>query len=83
MFMENTTASAANDSILNKKPLNCSSPAEIFSIATALTLLFAKEFNQTQLNTLINLLGLLQSGLSAIVTQMEICDGEVVQPPIE
>lgn len=67
----------------NGNNLKCSSPAEIFSIATALTLLFSSELNEKQLNTLINLFGLLQAGLSAVVTQMQICAGEEVEPPID
>ncbi|MEG0692898.1 MAG: hypothetical protein RR444_07430 [Oscillospiraceae bacterium] len=60
----------------------CTSPADLFSIATAITILFARELNKKQLETLINLVALILAGLSAIVTQQQICLGEEIQPPI-
>ena len=68
-----------NKAIIAKK---CTSPSELFSMATAITIIFARELNQKQLETLINLIALVLSGISAIVTQQQLCQGEDVQPPI-
>ena len=57
------------------------SPQEVYTVASALTVFFASNLTQEELQTLINLLVLLQTGLSAIVTQQQICEGIVVQPP--
>ena len=60
---------------------HCASPQEVYTVASALTVFFASNLTQEELQTLINLLVLLQTGLSAIVTQQQICEGIVVQPP--
>lgn len=62
-------------------PENCTSPGEVFTIANALAALFAANMTQDQLQTLINMLTLLVAGLATIVTQQQICEGIVVQPP--
>ena len=58
----------------------CTSPAEVFTIANALAAFFASNLTQDQLQTLINMLGLLEAALAAIVTQQQICEGIIVQP---
>ncbi len=58
---------------------NCTSPEEVFTIATALTALFACNLTQHEMQTLINLLTLVVSGLSTIVTQRQICKGIIVE----
>lgn len=82
MDIEDQINSTNPENPINSPPKSCTSPAELYSIATALTLLFVREFNQPQLETLVNLLGLIQAGIGAVVTQMQICEGEVIQPPI-
>lgn len=64
----------------NNSP-HCTSPEEVFAVANALTVLFAANMTQDQLQTLINLLTFLVAGLSTIVTQQQICEGIIVQPP--
>lgn len=64
----------------NNSP-HCTSPAEVFTIANALAVLFASNMTQDELQTLINMLTFLVSGLSTIVTQQQICEGIIVQPP--
>lgn len=59
----------------------CTSPEEVFGVANALAVLFASKMTQDQLQTLINLLTFLVAGLSTIVTQQQICEGIIVQPP--
>lgn len=62
-------------------PLHCCTPPEqVFVVANALAILFASKMTQDQLQTLINLLSFLVSGLSTIVTQQQICEGITVQP---
>ena len=58
----------------------CTSPEQVFGTANALSVLFASELTQDQLQTLINLLSFLVSALSTIVTQQQICEGITVQP---
>lgn len=57
----------------------CTSPEAVFAVANALSVLFASQLTQEQLQTLINLLTFLVSGLSTIVTQQQICEGIIVQ----
>lgn len=63
----------------NNSP-HCTSPEEVFGVANALTVLFAANLTQDQVQTLINLLTFLVAGLSTIVTQQQICEGIIVQP---
>lgn len=53
----------------------CTSPEEVITIALALTVLFAQNLNKTELETLVNILGILATNLSGIVTQIDICSG--------
>lgn len=69
-----------SDAYKNKK--RCPSPAEIFTAASALSAFLAANLDQREINTVINLLSLVTANLSAVVTQQEICEGEVVQPTI-
>lgn len=75
-------AAAANAATTPAAMSQCTSPQDLFAVATALTMLFAKELNKIQLATLINLVALILAGLSAIVTQQQICAGEEIQAPI-
>jgi len=59
----------------------CVNPIDIFTIASALSLLFYKELNLCQLNTLLNLLTLVSANLDAYLSQVEINKGNIVQPP--
>ncbi|MFZ2538387.1 MAG: hypothetical protein WAX04_05755, partial [Oscillospiraceae bacterium] len=59
-----TTATALNNA--SNTTAKCTSPQEILSVATSLTVLFSSELNSRQLSTLINLLALLLAGLSAV-----------------
>ena len=69
-----------SDAHKNKKC--CPSPAEIFTTASALSAFLAANLDQREINTVINLLSLVTANLSAVVTQQEICEGDVVQPTI-
>ncbi|MEG2813136.1 MAG: hypothetical protein RSA79_00905 [Oscillospiraceae bacterium] len=59
----------------------CVNPSDIFTIAAAFSLLLYKEYNVCQLNTIINLLTLITANLTSFVDQIEINQGEEVQPP--
>lgn len=69
------TNSSTDDS---KTIQNCTSPETVFAIATSFSYFLAQNFNQIELETLINIMGLITSNLSAIITQIEICEGESV-----
>lgn len=69
-----------SDAHKNKK--YCPSPAEIFTAASALSAFLAANLDQREINTVINLLSLVTANLSAVVTQQEICEGDIVQPTI-
>lgn len=69
-----------SDAHKNKK--YCPSPAEIFTAASALSAFLASNLDQREINTVINLLSLVTANLSAVVTQQEICEGDIVQPTI-
>lgn len=56
----------------------CTNPETVFAVATSFSYFLASNFNKTELETLINIMGLIVSNLSAIITQMEICEGETV-----
>ncbi len=80
----NTNSNGIDETQFKKSnPLEkCTSPEEIFAIATALTVLLSKELNQKQMSTMINFLALLLANLSAVLTQIQICEGVEIQPPI-
>jgi len=73
-------ASTPNRRTTANNSRTCTSPEEVFGVASALTVLFAANLTQDQLQTLINLLSYLTAGLSTIVTQQQICQGIIVQP---
>ena len=64
----------------NRNP--CLPPDSVFTAAAGVSALLAAHLSQAQLNTVINLLTLITANLSAIVTQEEICAGNIVQPTI-
>lgn len=65
-----------------KKDESCLPPETFFTAAAGVSALLAANLSQDQLNTVINLLTLITANLSAIVTQEEICAGNIVQPTI-
>lgn len=65
-----------------KSAVFCPLPEEIFAAASALSGLIAARCTQEEINTVINLLSLITANLSAIVTQQEICAGNIIQPTI-
>lgn len=71
-----------NTSDTHKNKKYCPSPAEIFTAASALSAFLAANLDQREINTVINLLSLVTANLSAVVTQQEICEGDIVQPTI-
>lgn len=65
-----------------KKREACLPPQTVFSAAASISAMLAAHLSQAELNTVINLLTLITANLSAIVTQEEICAGNIVQPTI-
>ncbi len=57
---------------------NCTTPQTVFAVATSFAFFLASNFNKIELETLINIMGLIVSNISAIITQQEICEGESV-----
>lgn len=57
---------------------NCTTPETVFAVATSFSYFLASNLNQTEIETLINIINLVVSNLSAIITQIEICQGESV-----
>lgn len=53
----------------------CTSPEQIFVVGMAFSAFLAKNLTFTELQTLSNLLALIQNNLNAVITQKEICDG--------
>lgn len=58
------------------------SPTQVFAAASALSAFLIANLDQRELNTVINLLSLVTANLSAVVTQQDICEGDVIQPTI-
>lgn len=71
-----------DQSDMHKNTKYCPSPAEIFTAASALSALLVSHLDQRQINTVINLLSLVTANLSAVVTQQDICEGDIIQPTI-
>ena len=65
-----------------KKEEACLPPQTVFAAAASVSAMLAAHLSQAELNTVINLLTLITANLSAIVTQEEICAGNIVQPTI-
>lgn len=61
----------------------CTSPAQLFTIATSFAIFLSTNFTVTELETLSNLLTLIVANLNSIITQQEICNGDFVEEPIE
>lgn len=59
----------------------CLPPCELFSTAASIALLLYKEMNKCQLETMVNLLTLLVANLAALVTQIDINQGQEINPP--
>ena len=58
------------------------SPEQVFAAASALSAFLAANMDQREINTMVNFLSLVTANLSAVVTQQEICAGDLVQPTI-
>lgn len=56
----------------------CTTPETVFTVSTSFAYFLASNFNKIELETLINIMGLIVSNISAIITQIEICEGESV-----
>lgn len=59
----------------------CYNATEIFSAAAGVSLLLYQNLNICQLETVVNLLTLINANLAAFITQAEINSGEQVEPP--
>ena len=68
----NGSYSYYSDNLPYKKN-KCMSPQEVFAVSAALTALFAKELSANELETLVNILRMLEINLSGIITQIQIC----------
>lgn len=75
---DNTNTNDAEQTDDSKTIQNCTSPETVFAVATSFSYFLAKNFNKIELETLINIMGLITSNISAIITQIEICEGESV-----
>lgn len=76
-----TTSTTSNTSINSDKKDSipgCTNPETVFAVATSFSYFLASNFNKIELETLINIMGLIVSNISAIITQVEICEGESV-----
>lgn len=84
----NKNISPENQSSKDKKDMHhliktCpASPTQVFAAASALSAFLIANLDQRELNTVINLLSLVTANLSAVVTQQDICEGDVIQPTI-
>lgn len=58
----------------------CPSPMQLFTVATAFSAFLAANLTFTEIQTLSNLLFLIQNNLTAFITQKEICEGLPVIP---
>lgn len=58
----------------------CVSPQQVFAASAAFTAFLASNLTQKELLTLVNILTMITTNLSAIVTQQELCEGIVIQP---
>lgn len=72
-----TTTTESNNS---KKEFikGCPKPETVFAVATSFSYFLAENLNRIELETLLNILSLIVSNISAIITQIEICKGESV-----
>lgn len=58
--------------------IKCTTPEQVFAVATSFAAFLAANLTQSELQTLINLFTLLTANLIGIVTQQEICEGTSV-----
>lgn len=79
---ESTTGQNSNKKTSFCNAPCCFEPMDVFAIASSISLLLYKELNICQLSTLINLITLILSNLSAFVSQAQINEGVEVQPPL-
>ena len=59
----------------------CVPPIDIFSTAAGISLLLYENYNLCQLETILNLLTLIEGNLTGFITQIEINKTDQVEPP--
>lgn len=59
----------------------CTSPEQVFGLATSLAVFLRARLTTLEVQTLINLLTLLVSNLATMVIQEQLCEGIIVTPP--